>query len=228
VPKEGSTPFASHFLRMTDEELMSLALERCDLVPEASDAWHEELQRRSITDQMIVDYREAVNAAPEAEPEPPLERIVTSEEIGEEPIETVASRRPAGITLLAFVCWLNAVWMLFQGAVIFRLTPVGGILLALLGVALFVVGVGLRRLRPWSRVGALIFLGLNVGLAAVSIIVGAIRKLLGQETDTLAALWMFFNFVYSLLLYRYLLTGRARTAFLYSSPAAGDRGPKEV
>ena len=234
MPKEGSQQFASHFGRMTDDELMSLALERSDLVREASDALHEELKRRSITDQMIADYSEAINAAPEAEPEPPVEQIVASDEIceqeiGEEPVETVASRRPAGITLLAFVCWLNAFWMLFQGAVVFRLTHAGGISLALLGLALFVVGVGLRRLRPWARVGVLIFLGLNVGLAAVSIVVGAIRRLLGQEADTMAALWMFFNFAYSVLLFRYLLIGRARAAFLHHSGLTGsDRGPQDL
>jgi hypothetical protein len=209
------------YASFSSEELLHLAEQRDDLTAEAKGVLDLEMSRRNLSIKDIVPLEE-----PEPEPSPAtaeadFQEIPPDFFVDDVDVETAsaASRRPAGINLVAYICWLNSAWSIWIAGVVIVM-PKGyraTVLNTILGIVELVIGIGLFRMRRWSLRAAILFFMLNGFIAGIFIIIAGIQVLLGYgQPLPLRSIWLFVNVIYSGIIVKYLLSLSKKESEIWS------------
>lgn len=221
--------FSRYYRTLTDDELLSLAVQRQELVAAASGALEAELASRGLGAEAIHEFEEWSRAQAETEPGDTQDELPPPVELPPDwfddtagtPDESLASCRPKGVTVGAFVFWLSGIVGVAWGAVVVFGSAAGttsGLLAAVvlglfLGCFYFVTGFGLWNLKPWARTAAAALCWFNVLLLSASITGAAIIRLRGFAVDPITTLSWFVGFVWNVLWARYFGRENTRKAF---------------
>lgn len=218
--------FAEKFQPLTDEELLQLASERDHMVEAASVALREELERRRLGEDALQEFKDRQRTQVSEEDETPPEHAPateielpqdwfdeTEDEKGEVACATSTLRRPKGITVIAFMCWLGAGLNLFNAMVLLGSSAPLAAFLFTLSIIVVAVGVGLWRLRPWARKLAIVLCWMTVLVCGGMILSGAIQRLRGFAVEPVFALQMFFGAMWNGVWALYLQRPGVQAAF---------------
>jgi hypothetical protein len=221
MPASYPPELLERYHKMSDEELLSLATQRNDLTPIASAMLDEEISQRHL------ELPAEEQASPKASEVPPPELPVVNEVPPIEPQElpadwfnddlpaaeaSIASIRPRGITVLAYMYWLGAVTSGCLSVVAFTFGAIGSAVFSLLWtVACIATAIGLWRMRDWARVLALCLVGLAIVRSVLSmlmiVLIGA--RTFSPGSLNIAALGFdlfssVFGLLFGLIVFRYL------------------------
>jgi hypothetical protein len=169
--------FADQYRFFADDELLQLAVDCKNLMPAASAALEAELSARGLGEEAVQGFREHLRTPPDEEngslqqePLPPTD--LPDHHRDEKPTApSLASCRPKGITVCAFIFWLSGVIGAVEGGM--SISRVAGVVVLMMSLATFVSGCGLWRLRPWARKLGLILCWTTVSVMCLNLVVAA-------------------------------------------------------
>lgn len=219
--------FSERYRKLDNDELLALALQRQQLEPSALIALDSELAARKLGETALCEYKDQLRtkAEPEAE-DVTEEELHPSAELPDDwfdeeadlPTATLAPSRPKGVTVGAFIFWLSGMITVSWGVLTILEKPstlllAVGITAIVLGILIFVAGLGLWRLNPWGRTLAAGLCWLSVAWISLSIVAAAILRLRGFAIDPLSMVWQFMGLLWQMVWVLYLGSKDTRQAF---------------
>jgi hypothetical protein len=210
--------------------LLALALQRQQLSAPAAVALDAELAVRSQGEGALRELENRLRAEVEPELEviedesPPPSELPDDWFDGDtdSPPASLASSRPKGVTVGAFVFWLSGTFNAASGVLMIsagmgdesRRALAAGALTIALGLLQFVTGFGLWSLHSWGRKLGEVLCWLSAIFLAVSIVSAAVIRLRGSAANPAEVFWQLLGCLWQLLWAIYLGRKSTREAFL--------------
>ncbi len=230
--------FSERYRKLSDEELLALALQRQQLSAPASVALDAELAVRSLGEEALRVLENQLRAEVEPEPELTEDESPLPSELPDDgfngdtdsPTVSLAASRPNGVTVGAFVFWLSGIFNGASGVLMITArmgdestpTLAAGALTIVLGLLQFVTGFGLWGLNSWGRKLGEVLCWLSAIFLAVGIVSAAIMRLRGFAANPAEAFWQLLGCLWQLLWALYLGSKSTREAFLAALQQRGD------
>lgn len=212
--------FVERYRSLVDGELLELALAPQDLTPEAKAALDAELAARGFAEEAITEFRERLQAPAESDTSSFPEEVPAITELQDDHYDerpaapSLASCRPKGVTVCAFIFWLSGVTGVFSGVMSIANREPAGIGVLIIGLLIFISGCGLWRLKSWARKLGVILCWATASMTCLALMNVAVLALRGIETAPFLVFSWIFMSAWQVLWALYLGSDTARAAFI--------------